>query len=158
MAVGRGSRPDSQAGNALVEFALVAPILFFLFLGMVVLGLAINAKIVVSGAAREGARFYAVTQDPACARRAVGQAIAYGGLRSRFQGQVLFDPWSDQFLRPGSDGRYVWVEVTYRQPVFVPYLPKLLNPSAPALSTYLDITSRALFLAEWVEPRPCPIH
>lgn len=45
-----------EKGQALVEFVLVLPILLLLVLGMVEYGWMLNAKISVTGAAREGAR------------------------------------------------------------------------------------------------------
>jgi len=49
-------------GQALVEFALVFPLLVFLLLGLVDLGRAVYAFSTVSNAAREGARVAAVNQ------------------------------------------------------------------------------------------------
>ncbi len=48
-------------GQALVEFALIVPVLFFLILGAFDLGFAVYANNTVSLAAREGAR-YGVTR------------------------------------------------------------------------------------------------
>lgn len=59
---------DPRSGQALVEFALVAPILLLLILGVVEFGRAWNAYQVITDAAREGARTavvdnVVVTQD-----------------------------------------------------------------------------------------------
>jgi hypothetical protein len=53
-------RPDRLTGDggvALVEFALVFPLLMVLLLGMVSAGLAYNQKLQITHAAREGARY-----------------------------------------------------------------------------------------------------
>ena len=53
-----------RRGSALVEFALVAPILVVLILLMVQYGLVMNRMLTLSHAAREAARYAAVhTQD-----------------------------------------------------------------------------------------------
>jgi Flp pilus assembly protein TadG len=53
-----------RRGQALVEFALIVPILFLLIAGIIEFGRGWNIKQVVTDAAREGAR-YTVVQDPA---------------------------------------------------------------------------------------------
>lgn len=52
--------PKNERGQALVEMALVLPILILIIFGITEFGRIINAKIIVTGAAREGARYAAV--------------------------------------------------------------------------------------------------
>jgi Flp pilus assembly protein TadG len=52
-----------ERGQALWEFAVVLPILVLILLGTLVLGLAVDAKLVVSSAAREGARYAAIVWE-----------------------------------------------------------------------------------------------
>lgn len=49
-----------QRGAAMVEFVLTAGLLFLLLFGILDLGLALNARLVVAAAAREGARRAAI--------------------------------------------------------------------------------------------------
>jgi len=58
----RRRRPDS--GEALVEMALVLPILLVLSLGMLDFGRAFHAKSILDQAAREGARVAVITGPP----------------------------------------------------------------------------------------------
>ena len=51
------SRRDSECGAALVEFALVLPLIMALILGMVTGGSAYNRKLSMTNAVREGSRF-----------------------------------------------------------------------------------------------------
>ncbi|RBP66000.1 TadE-like protein [Alkalibaculum bacchi] len=53
----------SDKGQALVEFALVLPILLALILGMIEFGWILNGKITLTNAAREGARVAAIYHD-----------------------------------------------------------------------------------------------
>lgn len=46
----------NEKGQSLIEFALILPVLLLLVLGMLEYGWMLNAKITVTGAAREGAR------------------------------------------------------------------------------------------------------
>lgn len=58
-AMGRSLRRRGDQGVALIEFALVFPLLVVLIVGMVTAGDAYNQKLQVTHAAREGARFAA---------------------------------------------------------------------------------------------------
>ncbi|MGH9157333.1 MAG: TadE/TadG family type IV pilus assembly protein [Acidimicrobiales bacterium] len=66
---GCGHRRD-QRGAAMVEFALVLPLLVMLVFGIIEFGRGYNAKITVTAAAREGARLLALggTADEVRAR------------------------------------------------------------------------------------------
>jgi Flp pilus assembly protein TadG len=54
---------DKQNGQALVEFALVLPLLLILLLGTMEFGIILYDKAVVTNASREGARVGIVAQD-----------------------------------------------------------------------------------------------
>lgn len=49
-------RPSGEAGAAIVEFALVLPVFFGIFLGIVTTGLAFFGRLQMTTAAQEGAR------------------------------------------------------------------------------------------------------
>jgi Flp pilus assembly protein TadG len=53
-------RRSCEAGQSLVEFALVLPLLLLLLLGIIQFGAAFNALIVLNAAAQEGARVMAI--------------------------------------------------------------------------------------------------
>ena len=58
-------RPTGEDGVASVELALVLPVLLLLVIGMVRFGVAFNAKIEMTGAAREAARYVIANQGSA---------------------------------------------------------------------------------------------
>lgn len=62
-----------DAGVALVEFALVAPVLLVLMIGILDVGRAVNAYVTISNAAREGSRYAALhpTASPGAIESAV---------------------------------------------------------------------------------------
>jgi hypothetical protein len=53
----------SSKGQTLVEFALISPIIILLLVGIIDFGMAMDRRIVLQHAAREGARMAAVTDD-----------------------------------------------------------------------------------------------
>ncbi len=67
----RGITWGSDRGAAAVEFALVFPLLVLILIGIVEYGSVFNTQLMLTSAAREGARAMAVTGDAAAARAAV---------------------------------------------------------------------------------------
>lgn len=65
-----------EHGAVAVEFALLAPVLIMLLLGIMEFGRAYNTQISLSSAAREGVRVMAIGNNPADARTAAKNAAA----------------------------------------------------------------------------------
>ena len=68
-------RQGREHGAVAVEFALLAPVLIMLLLGIMEFGRAYNVQISLTNAAREGVRVMAISNDPAAARSAVRTAL-----------------------------------------------------------------------------------
>jgi hypothetical protein len=129
----------------MVEFALVAPLLITLLLAIMVMGLVVNSKVVVAGAAREAGRTWAIEKNDTIARAKAADTIRDGGLHYTAAGQVLFDSGQDvQFQRQGD---YIHVTVTYRQPTFFPLLARLIDPDSPN-DGIISLKSEAVFRVE----------
>lgn len=75
-----------SSGQAVVEFAIVLPIILLLILGLINLGVLINAQIILTQAVWEGARTGA-TLDPSIED---GDAVIQGAVRTALSG--LTDP------------------------------------------------------------------
>ena len=56
-------KTNNDRGAAMVEFAIIAPLLLLLVFGIIEFGRAYNAQNTLTHAAREGAREYAITGD-----------------------------------------------------------------------------------------------
>jgi Flp pilus assembly protein TadG len=67
----------------MVEFAIIAPLLLLIVFGIIEFGRAYNAQNSLTHAAREGAREYAITQDPVA-----GEAIALAAATSLDSSQI----------------------------------------------------------------------
>ena len=67
-------REGRERGAVAVEFALLAPVLIMLLLGIMEFGRAYNAQITLSSAAREGVRVMAIGNNPTAARTAAKNA------------------------------------------------------------------------------------
>ena len=63
-----------ERGAVAVEFALLAPVLVMLLLGIMEFGRAYNAQVTISSAAREGVRVMAIGNSPTAARTAAKNA------------------------------------------------------------------------------------
>jgi len=69
-------RLREERGASAVEFALIAPLLVLLVIGIIEFGHAFQVHGQLSAAAREGVRAMALQNDPAAARAAVRQATS----------------------------------------------------------------------------------
>ncbi|AUI49655.1 TadE/TadG family type IV pilus assembly protein [Arthrobacter crystallopoietes] len=56
-------RRQSERGAVAIEFAIVLPVLLILLIGMIEFGRIFSAQIILTNAAREGARTMAITDD-----------------------------------------------------------------------------------------------
>jgi Flp pilus assembly protein TadG len=112
------------AGQALVEMALILPVLLILALGVVEFGRAFNAKQAITDAAREGARL-AVVNDPAITQDSVTASVRTALTRAGMpaaSATVEFDktgPPSGNWRDPG-DMQTVYVGMPYRFGFFGP--------------------------------------
>jgi Flp pilus assembly protein TadG len=69
------TRPGEDQGSAAVEFALVLPVLLLILFGIIDFGRMLNARIVLTQAAHEGARTAAVTGDPDAAAATIAKVM-----------------------------------------------------------------------------------
>ena len=112
-----GRRPGER-GQAMVEMALILPVLLLLIIGMLEFSRAWSAKQVVTDAAREGARL-AVVQNPAVNQTDVTAAVATSLSRSGIPGWAATIQFDET---PGPAGKWrntgeiqqVYVAVDYR--------------------------------------------
>lgn len=73
----------SQRGSAVVEFALVVPLVLLLVLGVVEVAVVARTQLEVVNAAREGAREAAATPDPTRAVQAARASLGDVGATAR---------------------------------------------------------------------------
>lgn len=107
-AAGRLWCREREEGQSLVEFALVLPVLLVLLIGLIQFGGIFQGLIVLSSAAREGARAAAVGEDGAAAAGHVSQGALF---IDRENVVVTIEPESHQAGDP--------VEVTVTAPVLI---------------------------------------
>lgn len=107
----RDRRPRAgERGTAVVEFALVLPIVLMVALALVQVGLLVRDRLLVESAVRSGARTAAVDPLDVAVREAVLRAAP-----ALDEASV-----SVAVMRPGAQGEPVTVTVSYTAPVRVP--------------------------------------
>ncbi len=111
----------SERGSAVVEFALVLPILMVMALALTQVSLLARDQLMLVQAARAGARQAAVDADTAGVRSAAVDAGA--GLDPAYL-EVTVE-------RAGGRGDPVTVGVSYAAPVRVPFVDWLFPPTIP---------------------------
>ena len=107
---GRGHRSResrSESGQSTVEFVIVLPVIFVVLLGLVQVGVVVQAQVGVTHTAREVARVLAVqpTADPYAAAEAAGTLDI-----ERLEVIVTFEP------HPAAQRPLVVVQVRYEVP------------------------------------------
>ncbi len=110
----------NKKGQALVEFALILPILFMIVFGIVEFGRVFNAYVIVSNASREGARQAAVGKGDSEVRTKVKDVASS---LSIVDDDIGIDP------AKGSReyGDQVTVDVNYNLPIIAPFVDVILD-------------------------------
>ena len=102
-------------GSALLEFALITPILLLLLAGIIQFGFILNAKVVVNSASYEGARVATMADDPQ--NEAAEAVLNYAS--SSMPGWNISDRLSLKTIFSGyNPGDEVTLKVTYQVPNF----------------------------------------
>jgi Flp pilus assembly protein TadG len=123
------TRPErSQAGSAVVEFALVLPLLLVMVIALVQVGVLVRDRLLIEAAARAGARVAAVEADEGAVRAAA--LAAAPDLDPTF---VVVD-----IVREGTQGDPVTVSITYDEIVRVPVVGWLFGSSIRLDTTATD--------------------
>ena len=133
-----------KKGQALVEMALVLPLLVYIMMAIATFGIAVNSKIAVSGAAREAAREYAIYKDPSRMRNRAEDFLKGSITASPAEFAQNFNKMTDVTYTVNGD--YVTVKVTYRQPVYVPGAFLLLGGAG--IGDRMTLSSSATFKME----------
>ena len=118
----------AQRGTATVEFALLLPLLLVMCLALVQVGLLARDRMLVEAVARAGAREAALQADESAIREA---ALAAGpGLDP--------DAVTVGITRAGSVGDPVTVEVSYAEPIRVPFVDWLFGDTVSMSTSATD--------------------
>lgn len=157
-----GRSRDPERGQAMVEFALVLPILVLILLGIMQFGLLFWTQITLTQVARDTGR-WAATQQACVQGAASGQADVIGEAHQIADSAQLFeftgpgDPdlavtpsWNGTPCPPVDNSTVAWVDIdmTYRVGVFVPFLAQSCSPSCHRI-----LTTEVQFR---MEPEPAP--
>ena len=121
----------------MVEMAVVMPLLIILVFGLIVFGLAINTKLAIVNAAREGARLAATGAASSEVIERVDQSIRSAGLSTALNRYV-----KETDIEIASTSADVKVTVTYRQPSMIPLIGNLVG------SDKMTLTASVVFRKE----------
>jgi len=101
-----------ERGAALVEFAIVLPVLLLLVFGIIEFGRAHNTQLTLTHAVREGVRTYAITQD-----QTQGEDVA------RLAATTLDPAQMTITVTPCVIDEPTTMTITYPFQFFIPFLP-----------------------------------
>lgn len=113
----------NNRGQALVEFALLLPVLLLIIGGMIDFGLVYHEQLVMTAAAREGARVAVVNGEskPTAGKTA---AETYAKNASINPAGINVDP-PDFESKPGTTEKTVTITVTNNVPIVFPMMPAI---------------------------------
>ena len=139
---------NQKKGQALVEFAVVLPLLMLIFVGVFEFGRIYNAKIIVTEAAREGARRGIITTVDADVKTAVWAASAtLGTTKTAAQNQTIVPVTIDRTKTvPPGGGANSQPSVIVTASYEVQLVSGLLRPFYP--TNKATVTGRAQMRAE----------
>lgn len=133
-------RPPGERGAVTVEFILTATLLFVILFGIVEFAFIFNAKLMMTGAAREGARRAAVEGGATPGAYAcIQEYLALGNIRPDAV-EVTITP------RQASYGTAIRVRLSYSYPVMTAVL-------RPIIGERLTLTAEVLSRGEKVRAR-----
>jgi len=145
--MGRNPRHRGDAGQDVVEYALVLPLLLLLLLGMVEFGWAVFAYDTVSNAAREVARCCIYpSEDPTQLSRC-DNATQFGqcetAVIARFSTAVGLTEDDFAYTSPAAGFRRIRVDVTYDHRLITGYIAAVLGLD-PATATFTFHTAATM--------------
>lgn len=121
-----------EKGQNIVEFALVVPLLLLLVIGIAELGRAWMTRNLMTGAAREAVRMYAVKNDTVAAGARADNILSSGGL-----------DLTKRTITPGNSGDAVSYTIIYDFPVVIAgFIPGLSSSS-------IQLKSETTMRREW---------
>ena len=124
-----------QRGQAIIEFAFIAPILFVFLFTIVDFGIAMDRRIMVQHAVREGARFAAVDADCQAIRQTTSDQAQ--DIISPADVTVSYD------ANPAERGDRVEVSAAFTyEPWIFNSIGKLFGVSSPAIDMSPDASAR----------------
>lgn len=130
-----------RRGDILVFVAFILPITLFIIHFTLTYGLGEYAKSTVITASREAARTYAISHNTETARESA-RHIVQSTLSNKTE---CFNPQSDIVLY--EEGEFAVATVTYRVPVAVPAMMKLIGVNQ-VMGKYMPVSSSARFVKE----------
>ncbi len=125
----------SNKGSQLIEFVVLLPIMLVITFGVIILGVTVYSKLVITDAAREASRAEALgisTADEKVKSLLSSSAISTDSSRLTVEKQVV--------------GNYVRVKVTYKSPTVVPGMGMLVG--GDSWGNYFLLTSVSEFKRE----------
>ncbi len=133
----RSNTRDNEAGQGLVEFAFVVPVLLVIMLGIVQLGFVFSSQIGLTNGIREAARYAATNRTASPAQAATNAAATVTQLNAIMPRNVNFFSASNvsaasatycEYTDPRGDPSVrVRVIIQYRHPLFLPIIGPILD-------------------------------
>lgn len=139
---GRFMRKKSEKGQAMVEFALILPVLLLIIAGIIDFGLIYNQKVLANNASREAARYVAVNYNENLKLKTLPNNELQLNVENKAKGYlpayiVNKNPTVDTAILSG--GKEVRVIVNWHTSALMPVYSKLASNVPIESTTYFKI-------------------
>ena len=158
-----GRRHTRSSGQALVELALVAPIILLLLMGLVQFAIIYERQIGIENAVREAARRAATWDTQSVAAADTNSTAALAVVQTLLGNSQTHDPALDTlevcYFTPlayptDASGQYqvmVRIRESYRHPLFLPIITQILDGLDGANDSALKVSTQSEFHVEQVD-------
>ena len=154
-------RERSARGQALPEFALVAPVFFLLVFGIIQMGLLFGGQIALTNATREVARYASTAAVGQSSATITSQAnpILQRGIPAYNGGAVTTVSYC-YYLNPGTPTTYSWkviISIRYGHTLFIPLVGRVIDAIDGTADNRFTVTSREEMRVETLPLKNVPI-
>lgn len=137
-------RRGGRSGQALVEFAIIAPLLFILLFGIIQFGITFGSHIGLTNAVREVARYASTAPRNSSLTNQIN-AVLPRSILAYSPGNTTSTTTYCWYANPGSPTTYSWrvnVQISYKHVLFVPLVGVFVDRIDGAPDNRLTTTAR----------------
>lgn len=140
-----GPAPRAERGQALVEFAILLPLVVVMFFGIIQFGFLFGGQIALVNAVREGTRYASTSPVNSNPTTQVRNAVAGGvpGYTGTATVAYSYCYYPDPVISGGPTySARIHVDVTYGHPLFIPLVGRLVDGIDGAVDNRFTVTVR----------------
>lgn len=152
-----GPAPRAERGQALVEFAILLPLVIVMFFGIIQFGFLFGGQIALVNAVREATRYASTSAVNSNPTSQMTNAMARGvpGYTGTATVAYSYCYYADPAISPQTYSARIQMNVTYGHPLFIPLVGSLVDGIDGTVDNRFTVTVREDMRVE-SQPRKSP--